>query len=186
MPVSQNEIALWEKKKKGKGKKRKGKERLILPWKKMAFLWNNKQSLNSTSLKWMPSFPFIKMTVCRHILQLEGDAAAGDSFKNRPNLENDSNVSQMLYPPNLACEALKRAVTFFRRFKRVSALKNAPWELLLPAFTYIANIFDDKYCKNWIKIHIFSPLVDYGYRVEKKKKKEEASHKLWVSSKAQE
>lgn len=79
----------------------------------MAFLWNNKQSLNSTSLKWMPSFPFIKMTVCRHILQLEGEAAAGDSFKNRPNLENDSNVSQMLYPPNLACETLKRAVAFW-------------------------------------------------------------------------
>lgn len=94
-------------------KKKKRKERLILPWKKMAFLWNNKQSLNSTSLKWMPSFPFIKMTVCRHILQLEGEAAAGDSFKNRPNLENDSNVSQMLYPPNLACETLKRAVTFW-------------------------------------------------------------------------
>lgn len=90
---------------------KKGGERLILQWKKMAFLWNNKQSLNSTSLERTPSFPFIKMTVCRHILQLEGEAAAGDSFKNRPNLENDSNVSQMLYPPNLACETLKRAVT---------------------------------------------------------------------------
>lgn len=96
-----------------KKEKEKEKERLILPWKKMAFLWNNKQSLNSTSLKWTPSFPFIKMTVCRHILQLEGEAAAGDSFKNRPNLENDSNVSQMLYPPNLACETLKKAVTFW-------------------------------------------------------------------------
>lgn len=94
-------------------KRKNGKERLILPWKKMAFLWNNKQSLNSTSLKWTPSFPFIKMTVCRHILQLEGEAAAGDSFKNRPNLENDSNVSQMLYPPNLVCETLKRAVRFW-------------------------------------------------------------------------
>lgn len=43
------------------------------------------------------------MTVCRHILQLEGEAAAGDSFKNRPNLENDPNVSQMLYPPQPFC-----------------------------------------------------------------------------------
>lgn len=48
------------------------------------------------------------MTVRRHILQLEGEAAAGDSFKKKkqPNLENDSNVSQMLYPPNLARETL--------------------------------------------------------------------------------
>lgn len=84
--------------------KAKGKEILILPWKKMAFLWNNKQSLNSTSLKWTPSFPFIKMTVCRHILQLESDAAAGDSFKNRPNLENDPNVLQMLYILTTLCE----------------------------------------------------------------------------------
>ncbi len=92
----------------------------------------------------MPSFPFIKMTVCRHILQLEGKAAAGDSFKNRPNLENDSNVSQMLYAPNLACETLKRAVTFLGILNE-SPLKKCTLRATFPPFTYIANIFDNKY-----------------------------------------
>lgn len=52
----------------------------------------------------------------------------------------------MLYSPNLARETLKRAPTF----KRVAASeekkkKRGIRSAAFPAFTYISNIFDNKY-----------------------------------------